>query len=204
MSSHGLIEGEHRICLERGEWKPDRRPPPEGHLGFLVLDGLIARELAIDGGRAIELLAHGDLLRPWEEDAASFDESCWIVFERAELAELGPAATAELVERPELLDALLSSAMRRCRSLAASTAIHSIAGLDRRLVALFWHLAERTGSRGPDGVSVPLRLTHRTIAEMVGARRPSVTASLRRLADEGRIVRNGRGWLLKGDPPGSW
>jgi len=197
------IGDERRVSLGRGEWLPDRRPPPPGRLGYLVLDGLIAREQAIGGGVSLELLGQGDLLRPWQEDAASFDVSRWLVLERAVLAELGPPAAAAIARNPALVEELLSRGMRRCRTLAASTAIHSIAGLEQRLIALFWHLAESSGSRRPDGVVVPLRLTHRMIAEMVGARRPSVTAALRRLADDDRLVRNGRGWLLRGDPPGT-
>lgn len=191
------------LRLERGVWEPAYGQPPAEHLGFLLLGGSIARELVVAHGRALELLGRGDLLRPWEGEAASFDECRWQVLEPAELAELGPASTAAICRYPGLIDALLGRAMRRCRSLAASTAIHSITGLERRLVALFWHLAESGGTRGPDGVAVPRRLTHREIAELVGARRPSVTAALRRLAEDGSLVRNGRGWLLRGDPPGT-
>jgi CRP-like cAMP-binding protein len=189
--------------LDRGEWKPSRRPPEAGHLGFLVIEGLIARELTISRGQALELLGPGDLLRPWQEDADSFDESRWWVMEPAVLAGLAPDVSARLCEDPALVDALLEKQMRRCRSLAASAAIESIPSLEDRLMTLLWHLAERTGRRGPEGVVVPLQLTHRVLAEMVGARRPSVTSALRRLADDGRLTRSLDGWLLRGGPPGS-
>lgn len=41
-----------------------------GHLGFLVLDGLLARRVLIAQTRCTELLGQGDLLRPWSMDAA--------------------------------------------------------------------------------------------------------------------------------------
>jgi hypothetical protein len=36
---------------------------------------------------------------------------------------------------------------------------------------------------------------------MVGAHRTSVTVALRKLAEEGRITRDGRRWTLLGPPP---
>jgi CRP-like cAMP-binding protein len=74
--------------------------------------------------------------------------------------------------------------------------------VDVRLLAFFWHLADRWGRVGPEGVIVPLRLTHRTLAQLVGAQRPSVTTALGALAGEGRVTRRDDGtWLLHGEPP---
>jgi hypothetical protein len=53
-----------------------------------------------------------------------------------------------------------------------------------------------------DGVVVSLRLSHRTLAGMVGARRPSVTTALGQLMARGEIERRDDGeWVLKGRPP---
>ena len=69
-----------------------------------------------------------------------------------------------------------------------------------RLVLLFWQLAERWGRVGPEGVTVPLPLTHHTLGRLIRAQRPSVTASLRHLAERRLIEREGAGaWLLRGD-----
>ena len=57
-------------------------------------------------------------------------------------------------------------------------AIAHLTRVDDRLLALLWCLAERWGRVVPDGVLVSLRLSHRTLAGMVGARRPSVTTAL--------------------------
>lgn len=188
--------------LEPGAWEPPQEIPVAGHLGFLVLGGLLGHETAISRGRGMELLCGGDLLRPWQEDAASFGDSRWRVLETALLAELEPAAAERICRLPPLVDALLERMVRRCRSLAAQAAIQSIAGLDDRLLALFWHLAERGGRRTDGGVAVPLRLTHQALAELAGARRPSVTVALHRLAAEGRLRRSADGgWLLSGAPP---
>jgi hypothetical protein len=54
----------------------------------------------------------------------------------------------------------------------------------------------------PGGVVVSLRLPHRTLAGMVGARRPSVTTALGQLISRGEIERRpDGGWLLRGEPP---
>jgi CRP-like cAMP-binding protein len=47
---------------------------------------------------------------------------------------------------------------------------------------------------------VPVGLPHRTLATLVGARRPSVTTALTGLAREGLVERTAEGWLLHGDP----
>src|SRR5918992_1202379 len=71
-----------------------------------------------------------------------------------------------------------------------------------RLLALLWCLAERWGRVVPGGVLVTLRLPHRTLAGMVGARRPSVTTALGQLMARGDIERRPDGsWLLRGQPP---
>jgi CRP-like cAMP-binding protein len=55
---------------------------------------------------------------------------------------------------------------------------------------------------GPDGVSVPLPVTHDVLAQLVCAQRPTVTSALKRLSDQGRIRRlRDKTWLLAPDPP---
>ena len=74
--------------------------------------------------------------------------------------------------------------------------------MDRRLKALFWHLAERWGRVSGDGVIVPLALTHRILGQLVGARRPTVSTALSELAERDELTRRPDGsWLLRGDPP---
>jgi CRP-like cAMP-binding protein len=97
---------------------------------------------------------------------------------------------------------MLARAVRRARNLAVNMAIVHQARVDVRLHMLFWQLASRFGRVRGDGVIVPLRLTHALLAELVAARRPTVTSALSALAREGRIRALEDGWLLSGDPPG--
>jgi hypothetical protein len=51
-------------------------------------------------------------------------------------------------------------------------------------------------------VHLDLPLTHEVLSHLVGARRPSVSGALTKLAAQGRLQRNAGGWVLAGDPPG--
>jgi len=73
--------------------------------------------------------------------------------------------------------------------------------VDVRLHMLLWELADRWGTVHPDGVHVPLHLTHETLGELVAARRPTVSKALRELAERGIATWDGDHWLLLGDPP---
>ena len=73
---------------------------------------------------------------------------------------------------PEITAALFDRLTERSLRLATTQAISQLTRVDRRLKALFWHLAERWGRVSGDGVIVPLALTHRILGQLVGARRP--------------------------------
>lgn len=184
-----------------GEWKPPRRPAESPQFGLLIAGGLMVRELGIGRGRGVELLTHGDLLRPAQEDSASFAEARWRILEPIVLAQLDSRVSRRLAQFPVLVDALLERAMNRSRSLAVGGALASMRSLDDRLLALLWHLAERHGTRGNAGVELALPLTHQILADLVGARRPSVTNALNRLARRGQVTRMKSGWRLQHDLP---
>ncbi len=188
--------------LPLGEWRPARSEPHPGHLGYLVLEGLILRRTGINDARSGELISHGDLIRPWVEDPISFSDVEWRVMEPVRAAILDRRVAESLCASPELSAALLDRLTVRTRSLAIYAATENIRGLEDRLVALFWHLAERWGRREENMVVVPIRLTHETLGVLVGARRPSVTTALGALAKRGALERRNQGeWVLHGLPP---
>jgi hypothetical protein len=188
--------------LPAGEWRPAHTEPQRGHLGYLLLDGLILRRTAINGSRSGELISRGDLMRPWIEDPISFSDVEWRVMEPTRLAVLDRRIGTRLCSRPELSAALLDRLTLRTRSLAIHATTENIRGLEDRLLVLFWHLAERWGHREQGVVVVPIRLTHETLSLLVGARRPSVTTALGALAKRGELERRQDGeWVLHGLPP---
>ncbi|HEU5062056.1 MAG TPA: Crp/Fnr family transcriptional regulator [Solirubrobacterales bacterium] len=188
--------------LRKGRWDPGSDEPESDLLGHLVCRGLLVRRLNIDRGGSVELLGRGDLLRPWQEDASSFCTASWEVLEPTTLVVLGPAVARGLGRWPAIASNLMARGVTRSRALAAAAAISSIVGLEERLMILLWHLAERWGEPTREGIRIPIKLPHRLLAELVGARRPSVTTALASLQEEGRLVSAANGcWVLRGDPP---
>jgi CRP-like cAMP-binding protein len=91
---------------------------------------------------------------------------------------------------------------RRAHSLAPALAIAHHQRVDDRLLLTLWHLAERWGRVGPEGISVPLPLSHPRLADLVGAHRPSVTTAMGDLVRSGAVSRREDGiWVLHGSPP---
>ncbi len=174
-------------------------------LGILVLSGLLVRRVGIDGRFGAELLGEGDLLRPWqwETDSATLPlEMGWSIVSPARLALLDD----EFVQRhlgsyPELAAPLVGRAMQRARGLAVNMAIVHQARVDNRLHMLLWHLAGRWGRVRTEGTVVPFRLTHALLADLVAARRPTVTSALSELTRRGLLRSTGEEWILYGDPP---
>lgn len=188
--------------LRRGAWEPKSAPPEPGHLGFLVTKGAFVRRIQVGSGSSIELLGKGELLRPWQEDVSSFCTSSWEVVETAGLAQLGPRVAQSLGQWPVLVANMVARAVRRSRAVAADAAVASIVGIEERLLHLLWQLGETFGRLEPDGVHLTVRLPHRLLAEMTGARRPTVTTALSNLQAAGRLAKPAEGcWVLLGDPP---
>lgn len=194
--------------LEPGEWQPhgsEREDGPAGDIGFLVIDGLLIRDLWLSKSVCAELLGQGDLLRPWDEDrrfsAVPF-RSRWRVLRPTRLAVLDRRFAAVACRWPEMIETTMSRMMRRSHGLAFHLALSNIKRVDVRVRVLLWYLSERWGRVGVDGVSLQLPLTHEMLAHLVAAKRPSVTTALGQLTQQGLISRRADGtWLLHGEQP---
>jgi CRP/FNR family transcriptional regulator, cyclic AMP receptor protein len=176
---------------------------PRG-LGFLILEGLILRRVGLGGRYGSELLGEGDLLRPWQHEDAGptpLRAGRWRVLRRGRAAVLDYEFSLRMARFPEMFPCLLNRAVRRSRYMAANIAILHQPRIDVRLHMLLWELALRWGYVSTDGVRLPIRLTHATLAELVAARRPTVTKALGELAERLLVSWNGDHWLLEGRPP---
>jgi CRP-like cAMP-binding protein len=206
-----LIVHVHRLPV--GEWPAARLANigPE-HVGLLVIDGALCREVLIADTVSAELLGAGDVLRPWQLRPETGLVPMRIRFRAlatTRIAVLDRRIGALLGRYPEVNAALLDRFSERTGRLATSQAISQLTRVDRRLLALFWHLAERWGRVHPGGVTLPMTLSHQLLGELVGARRPTVSAALAELAERGEVSRQEDGtWLLTGEraaleePPG--
>jgi CRP-like cAMP-binding protein len=194
------------IEVGRGTWSPAATFPRGTRLaGLLIIDGLLLRETTVGLHPCAELLGTGDMLRTLgEEDTEPLLPRSvqWNALTTTQLALIDHAFIVQASQWPEIFAALIERTNRRAERLAIMHAIGQLTRVDDRLLALMWCLAERWGKVSPEGVVINLRLPHRTLANMIGARRPSVTTALGQLMAQGAIERRGDGaWLLHADPP---
>src|SRR3954449_13620950 len=199
-----LVVRTHRLPV--GPWDVSRLAGATAdHVGLLIIDGILSRELVVADHVSAELLGPGDLVRPWHPTSRTGllpVDAVWTVLSPLTVAVLDRRFAAEMTRYPEITAALFDRLSERSLRLATTQAISQLTRVDRRLKALFWHLAERWGRVSGDGVIVPLALTHRILGQLVGARRPTVSTALSELAEREELTRRPDGsWLLKGDPP---
>jgi CRP-like cAMP-binding protein len=191
--------------LELGEWNgAEEYPESAGHLGLLILEGLLARTVEVGNRSCTELLGPGDFLRPWVAIAAYSSvplESHWTVVDPVRVAVLDRRFATNMARFPEVVGSILDRVMMRSRWLSFDLAVCHLKRIETRLLVIFWHFADRWGRVRPDGVVVPIRVTHQLLAGVVGAQRPSVTTALGELRRSGAVERLPDGtWLLRGDP----
>ena len=200
MSEDNSIRQLPEVSLGAGPWEL----PEEGsdELGYLVVAGMLLRRVTLHGGRSVELLGVGDVLLPWREERASFSRSEWEVVGHVRLAVLDLRPGSSLTQSPSSVATIVARAIDRSRALALQSAIMSIVGIEERLRALLWAFAERWGQVIPGGVEIEVKVPQAVLAEMVGARRPTVSLALGSLNDRGLLSAPEPGrWILKGEPP---
>ena len=192
------------VDLRPGPWTPPKMPSGRGdRLALLVIEGIFSRTVTLVGRRSIELLGDEDLLRPWDQHADAISvpaEVAWTVLRPTRLAVLDQRFAERIATWPSISAALLARTVGRSQWLARHIAILDQPRLDVRLLLLLWELADRWGRVAPDGVSVPVPLTHQTLGRIIRAQRPSVTTALRHLRERGFLSRGSDGsWVLHGD-----
>lgn len=191
-----------------GSWRPPTQVAAgAGALGFLVVEGLLTRGAMVADTRCTELLGRGDILRPWSMDASEvssvpFEADWHVVDQPARLAVLDANVTRQLGRWPTITCEILDRAITRARWLTLQLAVCHTKHVETRLLMILWHFADRWGRVRADGVVIDLQLSHRTLGEIVGARRQTVTTALGRLREIGKLKpTDGGRWLLLGDPP---
>jgi len=192
--------------LSPGKWLAhDALEEAAYHSGFLVIEGLLSREVDVLGRRCVELIGDADVLRPWGWDPSGSHVSAeveWVVLEPARMAVLDHALVGQMNPWPQLGLELFARGTRRAHWLAVALAISHHPRVDDRLLLTLWQVAERWGRVRPDGISIPLALPHERLASLIGAHRPAVTTAMGELTRAGLVSRGAdRMWVLHGDPP---
>jgi CRP-like cAMP-binding protein len=188
-----------------GDWhQPLAERGVPGDVGFLVLEGLLLREVRIGGSACCELVGRGDLIRPWDEDEVRSVQSRteWRAHAPAYVALLDAAWGRAVAPWPEVMHNLLRRSVQRSQSLALYLAISHVVGVDQRVLTILWHFADRWGHVAPEGTVLPLNLTHELLGTVVGARRQTVSAAVTELVRRGAITRaaDGSRWVLHERP----
>ena len=155
----------------------------------LVLDGLMTRERALANATSAEIIGQGDVIDPWSPEPGMLPgETIWTAMVPTKLAVLDLRFLLGLRRWPVLALRLFERVSEQNTRTSMHVAINSIPKVEHRILAILWHLAGRSGKVAPDGVIVPLQLTHEAIGHLVGARRPTVTLALSTLIQQ-RLIR---------------
>lgn len=186
LAQPGTWEGAHDI------------PSSPLFLGYLILEGAFTREIASSGRPSLEILGPGDLVRPWvippELDAMHVAEE-WALISEGRVAIIDEDFYEEAQPFPSVLTVMMDRVVARARWLGFQVALCQLPRIDHRLLLTFRYAAERWGVECADGVKLPIRLSHRNLAAMIGARRPKVSTAITALSDQG---------MIEQDKDGTW
>ncbi len=185
--------------LPAGPWIPR----PEDLVGpVLVASGLIVRETLVAGVPASELLGPGDVVavRPAARGLLDVSRS-WSVMVPTRIVVLDGIYAAGAARWPAIDDAVRDRLEEQLERASVHGAIRQLRRVEDRLVAIFAELAARWGRVGPDGLIVPVPLTHQALGRLIGAERPTVSLALAQLRESGLLLRRDDGaWLLARAP----
>jgi len=189
-----------RLDLAIGPWSPPAHAGGAPAVGFLLVDGLITRELAIGGRRSAMLMGPGDVVDPWPPgDELLPREVALHVEEPGVAAVLGEAFIAAAGRIPALAVAVHRRRAAQLERACAHAALAGSGPISVRVLSVLWLLAERWGRVTPDGIALALPLTHAELGRLVGAQRSTVTLALRQLQAAGRVTGGSGRWVLHGD-----
>lgn len=185
--------------VDPGEWTlPSDADDARKIIGLIVDDGMISRETALGDHVVFELLTPGDVLVPpagAPDDLVAGGAGGLTALSYARLIVLGRPFMHATVRWPVLLTNLHQrlEAQRR-RLVVQGLAAHLPRAEDRVLLTL-WLLANRCGRVTPDGIVLPLFLSHEALGRLAAARRPTMTLALRELETANFVRRPTNGHL---------
>jgi CRP/FNR family cyclic AMP-dependent transcriptional regulator len=192
------------VHLEQGRWNIQQLRDARGVrgevYGFVLTQGTITIDASFAARRAARVLAPNELilLEGWDNDTLPVQWG-WTVLEPTTIAVLDERLEVIARRWPGLMTALVIRGADQTRHAVLQQAISQLPRVEDRLLALMWSLADGRGIVGPNGVHVPLALTHDTLSRMIGARRPTVSLGLKALSERGLLSADGDGWLIARD-----
>lgn len=187
--------------LQPGGWQLDQLARVDGVrepiIGILLVDGCMTMEMTFAGRRCARLITAGELVLTPGLSEHSLPSVCgWTSIGGTLVAILDRQLLLIGRHLPRLLSALLQRAAEQTHEAFLLQAISQLPRVDDRLLALFWAIADRIGVVAGDQIRLELPVTHETLAQMIGAQRPTVSLGLARLQEQELLRSNGSCWLL--------
>ena len=182
-----------------GRWDVERAAEDgvESPFAALVVDGLMTRECLLAGTLNVEIVGPGDVVDAWSAKLTMMPlEVRWTALTTLTVAVLERHFLAAVRRWPILALRLFERAAEQNARASTHAAINAIRNVEQRILAMLWHLASLYGKVRPDGVLVPMRLSHEAIGRMIGARRPTVTLAMKALTDQRLLTTEGVGGFL--------
>jgi CRP/FNR family cyclic AMP-dependent transcriptional regulator len=172
-----------------------------GAFGAIVLEGMLVQALQISEDPTLRLIGPGSFVPP-----AHPPQSMPVVGARlfvpvpSRLVLLGEQLLIAARRWPWIVSSLHARMLEHSERLATQLAICQLPRVEDRLMAMMWLLAESWGRVTPAGTRLRISLSHEVLGGLVGARRPTVTLALSKLAERGSLIRHDDEWLIV-EPP---
>jgi CRP/FNR family cyclic AMP-dependent transcriptional regulator len=171
---------------------------PSSTFALLITGGAITTDVVVGDRVMNQLFIDGDVLLTGSPSPTTPSSSReLVVIDDAHAAVLDRRFMLAAARWPALMGAVMSRLSDQQHRLAVHGAICQLPRSEQRTMAILCHLASRTGTVTPDGVLLRRPLSHQQIADLIGARRPTVSLALRSLQNHGLVRRRDDGsWLL--------
>lgn len=171
--------------------------------GALIIDGLLAQAVKLGERRTLALIGPGALvpLAPSETLSFSIADAELRVLSRTRVALLDGRFLLAAGRWPRLVAGMHARMLEHAHRLTVQLAISQLPRVEDRLLGLMWLLAESWGRVTPTGIRVRLSLSHEALGALIGARRPTVTLALGKLAKRGSLIKQDNEWVILEAPP---
>ena len=168
-----------------------------GAFGAIVLEGMLVQALQIGEDPTLRLIGPGSFIpEPQPPRSMPVVSARLLVPVATRLVLLGEELLIAARRWPWIVSSLHARTLEHSERLATQLAICQLPRVEQRIMALMWLLAESWGRVTPAGIRLPVSLSHEALGGLIGARRPTVTLALSKLAERGSLIRQDDDWLI--------
>jgi CRP/FNR family transcriptional regulator, cyclic AMP receptor protein len=189
------------VSIPAGRWDlPLSAGESHGLFGLVIVTGMVGREVRLHDRHLLELLGPGDVLQLPSSDDSSPRLSTGVILTAAldtRMIVLGRPFIGAAARWPSLLEAVGRRLEAQRERLAVQGLIAHMRRAEHRMLLILWHLADCWGIVTPDGIVLPLPLSHDIVGQLSASRRSTATLALSALEQTEKVKRLPDGsWLL--------